>query len=121
MTTAYKHTKEVYDILTENLKKEEARYIKLLDVEREVALQIEDATRVILALKRSLSTLGSGIPQTELAPAEMPEPTSMREMLHNAAEADRRANMQFSDFPAKTYDDEDVERKHDEAMAAAQE
>lgn len=121
MKTSYEHSKEVYDILLENLKKEQARYAKLLEVERDCALQIEDATRVILAIKRSLATLQSGIPQNDLAPAEMPEPTNMREMLQNADEADRRANMQFSEYPAQTYDPDEVERKHDEALATAQE
>lgn len=60
----YAQTKKVHDLLLENLKKEEARLEMLIQYERDVALQIEDATRVILGVKRCIATLKSGIPSS---------------------------------------------------------
>ena len=64
MTTNYEQTQKVHDLLMENLMKEEARLQKLLEYERDVALQIEDATRVILGVKRCIATLSAGIPRS---------------------------------------------------------
>jgi len=113
MATSYDHTKEVHDRLKENLAKETERLNTLLAYESDVALQIEDAHRVILAIRRSIATLKAGIPAEHAAPTQTPEPTTLREVLVNADRASRNENYDFTS--------EEAERRYEQAVASASE